>query len=127
MPRGGQKKYGNKRAKEIAEYAVWMNMKERCRRPTADNFKWYGGRGIKVCERWKSFENFLADMGPRPSPKHRLDRINIDGDYAPDNCRWAIGADDRKNRRPFGPRSVDAWLAERGLKPSAAVAWLRLE
>jgi hypothetical protein len=123
---GHKGKYGIN-AKQIPEYAVWMNMKDRCRNPKKASFKHYGGRGIKVCERWQSFTQFFADMGQRPSPKHRLDRIDVNGDYEPANCRWAIGADDRKNRRPFGRRSVDAWLAERGLKPVSAVTWLRLD
>src|SRR5262245_66674580 len=127
MPRGGRKKYGAARAREIAEYAIWMNMKDRSRNPKKPDYKHYGGRGIKVCERWQLFQNFFADMGPRPSPEHRLDRIDLNGDYEPANCRWALGADDRKNRRPFGPRSVDAWLAKHDLKPAAVVPWLRLD
>jgi hypothetical protein len=73
-------------------------MKNRMR-PTHDSFKYYGGRGIKVCERWLRYENFLADMGRKPSPIHSIDRIDADGHYEPGNCRWATPAEQTKNRR----------------------------
>lgn len=82
-------------------YGVWLSMKRRCDCPTLKGFKDYGGRGIRVCERWKvSFEAFAADVGPRPSERHTLDRVNNDGDYEPSNVRWATWEEQAVNRRP---------------------------
>lgn len=70
------------------EYHSWSSMIQRCTNSKRRSYQHYGGRGIKVCDRWLKFENFLADMGPRP-PNTTLDRVNNDKDYTPQNCRWA--------------------------------------
>jgi|SRR5712671_3057393 len=86
-------------ASNSREYRTWSQMRQRCGNPSSHAWKWYGGRGITVCERWQKFENFLADMGERP-PGLTLDRIDYNGNYEPGNCRWATWAVQGANRRP---------------------------
>lgn len=81
------------------EYSVWSGMKARCFCSTGPGWLQYGARGIKVCDRWLSFGAFLSDMGRKPTPSHSIDRINIDGDYEPGNCRWATPREQSHNRR----------------------------
>lgn len=84
-------------------YNSWVSMKQRCTNPNDKRYAAYGGRGIKVCDRWfDSFENFLADMGKRPSLKHSIDRIDNDGNYEPGNCRWATNSRQIFNRHSYG-------------------------
>jgi hypothetical protein len=97
--RGRSRKHGEAVAR-TPEYRTWVSMHERCRNPDRAD---YGGRGISVCERWKSYDNFLAEMGRRPSKLHSLDRYpDNDGDYEPGNCRWATKKQQVDNRRKFG-------------------------
>lgn len=82
------------------EHRVWRGMQERCYNARRQDWPDYGGRGITVCDRWRdSFETFLADMGPRPSPKHSVDRIDNAKGYEPGNCRWATATEQARNRR----------------------------
>lgn len=81
------------------EHNAWHAMWQRCTNPNGKVYRHYGGRGIGVCERWKAFENFFADMGPRPSAAHSLDRIDVNRGYEPGNCRWADQKTQQRNRR----------------------------
>jgi len=80
-------------------YIAWQSMKWRCSNRKATDYKDYGGRGIKVCDRWKnSFESFLEDMGEKPSKRFSIDRIDNNGDYKPFNCKWSTQIDQQNNR-----------------------------
>ena len=108
---------------DTLEYATWTAMKTRCLNPNASNYHLYGSRGITICPEWiDSFEAFYADMGPRPSPDYSIDRIDNDGPYSPDNCRWATQQEQRRNSRQnvmltYNGRTmcVVAWAEQLGL------------
>lgn len=79
-------------------YRSWSSMKSRCQNPKSTSYKYYGARGVTVCSRWESFENFFEDMGERPEGTS-LDRIDPHGNYEPGNCRWATSAEQNRNKR----------------------------
>ncbi len=105
------------------EYRSWTHMRDRCYRETDKRYKNYGGRGISVCDRWrKSFTAFYEDMGKRPTDKHSIDRIDNNGNYEPNNCRWATKqeqADNRSNgyRFTYGGKTltIRQWSNESGI------------
>lgn len=111
------------------EHRIWSHVKARCINPKTIGFHLYGGRGIKVCERWiNSFENFYNDMGPRPSSKYSIDRIDVNRDYSPENCRWATKEEQLANRRNTRHETVDGvskpltvWAKEYGMDYQTAL------
>lgn len=108
------------------EYTVWRGMIERCCNPANISFRYYGARGIAVCDRWRNdFAAFLADVGARPSTRHSIDRINSNGHYEPGNCRWATWTEQNRNRRNNKLVTIDgvtkplaAWSEGAVVKPA---------
>jgi lambda repressor-like predicted transcriptional regulator len=104
---GFQKTHG---LSKTAEYRIWNGMKQRCHNPKFGGFEKYGAKGIVVCQDWRdSFEAFYRDMGPRPSPKHSIERDDNDANYAPRNCRWAtldVQANNKRRTRRDGGRTL---------------------
>lgn len=121
--------HGHTRGGNITpEYRAWARLIQRCSNPALRCYQNYGGRGINVCVRWQEpngqgFLNFLADMGERPSPEHSIDRIDNNGGYSPENCRWATRVEQQRNRRTtiritFQGQSLTLkeWAAKLGIK-----------
>lgn len=104
------------------EHAAWNNVKSRCNNPNNAKYYMYGAVGIKVCDRWNFFENFICDMGNRPSDNHSLDRIDGKGNYEPSNCRWATKLEQATNLKSTKilsyngkSQSQAAWARELGI------------
>jgi hypothetical protein len=118
------------------EHVTWTGMNKRCRNKLSKEYPNYGGRGIRVCDRWSEpkgmgFTNFLSDMGRRPPECTSIDRIDVNGDYCPENCRWATDKEQRRNKRSsrvftaFGKTQCQCdWAEELG--GSWAAIWQRL-
>ena len=114
-------------------YTSWLGMKKRCNNPLDPKYPRYGGRGISVCQRWvESFESFISDMGDRPSLHHSIDRIDNDGDYCPENCRWASASEQSRNRANIRAIELDGtaliiteWAARIGINPGTLFSRLR--
>jgi hypothetical protein len=96
-----------KRKKHFHIYNIWTHIRDRCLNPKSKSYKDYGGRGIKICDRWSSFENFIEDIGDRPIG-YQLDRINNDGNYEPANCKWSSSKENNNNRRT-SKKYKDKW------------------
>ena len=113
---------------ETPEFYIWTGIHTRCYNQNATSYKNYGARGVVICDRWKdSFENFLLDMGERPSNNHSIDRIDNDGNYSPENCKWSTPKEQANNKRNNVKVTIDgvtknisAWKHEFGMNVSAA-------
>ncbi len=118
-----------------SEYKSWSEMKSRCLHTTHKHYKHYGGRGIQICDRWlNSFENFLSDMGRKPFPGLTLDRINVNGNYEPSNCRWLSKTAQQSNRRDTvkltysgETLSTSEWASRLGIPQSTLSRWISAE
>lgn len=117
------------KTKYRSEYCAWVNMRHRCTNDKHVQFKDYGGRGIKVCDRWISdFDQFLKDVGPKPTPELTLDRLDNDGHYEPGNVGWRSRSDQVRNRRKYSKsndrlishngrvQTLEDWSKETGIK-----------
>lgn len=115
-----------------SEYNTWARIWDRCTNENNKKFMDYGGRGITVCDRWIVFEDFFADMGKKPTPKHSIERLDNSSGYGPGNCAWATNKAQSRNRRSNQNMTVDGmtlcatdWATKVGLKPLTILARIR--
>lgn len=129
-----QVSHGHSRRNHISrEYRSWQEMRRRCLNSSRENYKWYGGRGITICEQWISFSAFLADMGPCPD-KYTLDRFpDTNGNYEPQNCRWASRKEQVRNRRSNRPITINGetllmveWSERNGISKGTIINRLKI-
>ena len=108
----GSLAHGHSRRRQISpEFRSWLAMRGRCNKPKNNEYARYGGRGVTVCDRWQnSFESFIEDMGVKPTPKHSIERVDGNGNYDPENCRWVTPTAQARNRRS---NVVVEWNGER--------------
>lgn len=116
-------RHGESKGKKTKEYRTWKGIRTRCQNTNHHKYPIYGGRGIKLCDRWSLYENFLADMGRAPGPDYSIERDEVNGNYEPGNCRWATATEQMNNTRRNvfytvnGERkTLTQWCRELGLK-----------
>lgn len=141
LPRGRKKSTAPRAKKAAPEFdseralrCIWRCIIGRCEKPSCRAYPEYGGRGIRICDRWKTFENFAADMGPRPSPGHSVDRYpDNNGNYEPNNCRWATRTEQQNNMRSNVllefrgmVRTLAQWSSEIGIERSVLRTRMKL-
>lgn len=115
------------------EYRIWNEINKRCHNVSCKKYKNYGARGIKVCSRWHDFANFYSDMGPRPSLQHSIDRIDVNGDYSPENCRWSTPKAQARNKTNTvfveflgEKKSLGEWCEIYGMRTNTVLGRLKL-
>jgi len=131
-PARGAYKHGESHPKPTPEWLCWSSMISRCYVVKNHDYPWYGARGITVCDEWREYVNFLRDMGRRPSSKHSLDRIDNNGNYCKENCRWVTREQQMRNRRNTlqatfcgQTKPLITWCEQLGLRYKSVFARLK--